>query len=176
MCCATPARSSRLVLGTADSSHGGPYSRVRVRISAAGKPRPRCRKKKKWWADACFLQDVAGEVGVLDQFAEVLVDVGAVDDHVVAVAVGGLVAQGVEQAFEHGVQATGADVLLAFVDLGGDVGEAFDRIGRELQCHAFGTQQLDVLRSEEHTSELQSLMRISYAVFCLKKKNTRYRI
>src|SRR3546814_1658545 len=27
------------------------------------------------------------------------------------------------------------------------------------------------IRSEEHTSELQSLMRISYAVFCLKKKN-----
>src|SRR3546814_8880761 len=30
-----------------------------------------------------------------------------------------------------------------------------------------------ILRSEEHTSELQSLMRISYAVFCLKKKNTK---
>src|SRR3546814_6288427 len=29
---------------------------------------------------------------------------------------------------------------------------------------------LGMLRSEEHTSELQSLMRISYAVFCLKKK------
>src|SRR3546814_7202700 len=29
----------------------------------------------------------------------------------------------------------------------------------------------EALRSEEHTSELQSLMRISYAVFCLKKKN-----
>src|SRR3546814_3373538 len=29
-------------------------------------------------------------------------------------------------------------------------------------------------RSEEHTSELQSLMRISYAVFCLKKKNILY--
>src|SRR3546814_9509917 len=29
-------------------------------------------------------------------------------------------------------------------------------------------------RSEEHTSELQSLMRISYAVFCLKKKNTKH--
>src|SRR3546814_8053777 len=28
-------------------------------------------------------------------------------------------------------------------------------------------------RSDEHTSELQSLMRISYAVFCLKKKNTK---
>src|SRR3546814_3154065 len=31
----------------------------------------------------------------------------------------------------------------------------------------------DELRSEEHTSELQSLMRISYAVFCLKKKKTK---
>src|SRR3546814_3821020 len=31
-------------------------------------------------------------------------------------------------------------------------------------------------RSEEHTSELQSLMRISYAVFCLKKKKTKYNI
>src|SRR3546814_1110117 len=36
-----------------------------------------------------------------------------------------------------------------------------------------GLHQIDAsgLRSEEHTSELQSLMRISYAVFCLKKKN-----
>src|SRR3546814_3225324 len=32
------------------------------------------------------------------------------------------------------------------------------------------TDRAAVLRSEEHTSELQSLMRISYAVFCLKKK------
>src|SRR3546814_4942727 len=32
-----------------------------------------------------------------------------------------------------------------------------------------------VFRSEEHTSELQSLMRISYAVFCLKKKKTQSR-
>src|SRR3546814_7144656 len=40
-------------------------------------------------------------------------------------------------------------------------------VGRDLvlQRSIFG-------RSEEHTSELQSLMRISYAVFCLKKKNT----
>src|SRR3546814_1295412 len=37
-------------------------------------------------------------------------------------------------------------------------------------------QQVDMVlsRSEEHTSELQSLMRISYAVFCLKKKKTEY--
>src|SRR3546814_5750713 len=48
--------------------------------------------------------------------------------------------------------------------------------------HARGVAVLDrlavgvvagaVVRSEEHTSELQSLMRISYAVFCLKKKTT----
>src|SRR3546814_4099683 len=33
---------------------------------------------------------------------------------------------------------------------------------------------LQRFRSEEHTSELQSLMRISYAVFCLKKQNTNH--
>src|SRR3546814_9646989 len=33
------------------------------------------------------------------------------------------------------------------------------------------TRMVGTIRSEEHTSELQSLMRISYAVFCLKKKN-----
>src|SRR3546814_9432081 len=42
-------------------------------------------------------------------------------------------------------------------DLGGDRGDAGEGVGGQ--------------RSEEHTSELQSLMRISYAVFCLKKKN-----
>src|SRR3546814_9045185 len=35
---------------------------------------------------------------------------------------------------------------------------------------------LAAYRSEEHTSELQSLMRISYAVFCLKKKNTNHKL
>src|SRR3546814_5445799 len=39
--------------------------------------------------------------------------------------------------------------------------------GPHRRCIAFG-----ISRSEEHTSELQSLMRISYAVFCLKKKNS----
>src|SRR3546814_7077212 len=39
--------------------------------------------------------------------------------------------------------------------------------------HTLGSGRIDNGRSEEHTSELQSLMRISYAVFCLKKK-TKY--
>src|SRR3546814_9257546 len=67
------------------------------------------------------------------------------------------------------------DVLLRFRHLldaarrcgraGGDLDQLavahFDIIGRK-----------PLARSEEHTSELQSLMRISYAVFCLKKKTT----
>src|SRR3546814_7025655 len=40
------------------------------------------------------------------------------------------------------------------------------------RAHGFDTVgAIEAMRSEEHTSELQSLMRISYAVFCLKKKN-----
>src|SRR3546814_2881167 len=53
-----------------------------------------------------------------------------------------------------------------------------DRIRRTLLCgRRLASAGLPLLcaaakaRSEEHTSELQSLMRISYAVFCLKKKN-----
>src|SRR3546814_6207234 len=41
---------------------------------------------------------------------------------------------------------------------------------RLIELHA-KDRWTDATRSEEHTSELQSLMRISYAVFCLKKKN-----
>src|SRR3546814_5499759 len=52
-------------------------------------------------------------------------------------------------------------------DDGGGDGE------RRLHQHRRENVGQDVAqRSEEHTSELQSLMRISYAVFCLKKKNT----
>src|SRR3546814_9550753 len=43
--------------------------------------------------------------------------------------------------------------------------------GPHPQRHARLEQVPDARRSEEHTSELQSLMRNSYAVFCLKKKN-----
>src|SRR3546814_4650879 len=44
---------------------------------------------------------------------------------------------------------------------------------RRLYDHARGEPPMRP-RSEEHTSELQSLMRISYAVFCLKKKNKKH--
>src|SRR3546814_2604867 len=50
----------------------------------------------------------------------------------------------------------------------GEVGEA--RIVGDVLAPERAADAPEMLRSEEHTSELQSLMRISYAVFCLKKK------
>src|SRR3546814_7987015 len=44
------------------------------------------------------------------------------------------------------------------------------RLLRELAEACDLPRRIEAMRSEEHTSELQSLMRISYAVFCLKKK------
>src|SRR3546814_1649621 len=59
------------------------------------------------------------------------------------------------------VGAVGADDVHHRIDLDGGLGAA---------CGATGVLQGHGVRSEEHTSELQSLMRISYAVFCLKKE------
>src|SRR3546814_2815457 len=42
---------------------------------------------------------------------------------------------------------------------------------RHIEIAPYSENRAISIRSEEHTSELQSLMRISYAVFCLKKKN-----
>src|SRR3546814_3817019 len=76
-------------------------------------------------------------------------------------------------------------VEIAVIALGVGVPDIDDRVGDGL---ALGVADLAVhhqhlalvaavvQRSEEHTSELQSLMRISYAVFCLKKKNKPYKI
>src|SRR3546814_8985780 len=47
------------------------------------------------------------------------------------------------------------------------------RRGANLHYLRQGRSGASYIRSEEHTSELQSLMRISYAVFCLKKKKTK---
>src|SRR3546814_2022673 len=51
----------------------------------------------------------------------------------------------------------------------GDDGVVLGRFERDYLRHD-GPEHVLCFRSEEHTSELQSLMRISYAVFCLKKK------
>src|SRR3546814_6223939 len=73
------------------------------------------------------------------------------------------------------------DVLVAAVEvvdavddglaLGDQAGEDQRGRGAQVGRHHRGAAERGH-RSEEHTSELQSLMRISYAVFCLKKKTT----
>src|SRR3546814_3337355 len=75
------------------------------------------------------------------------------------------------------VAAAGLDWLVAFHPvsihwLTGSDAKSY----QEFQCLLIpaGPGPLTILRSEEHTSELQSLMRISYAVFCLKKKNKKH--
>src|SRR3546814_6665652 len=56
----------------------------------------------------------------------------------------------------------------SWADIARGYARSAPELGISLRC------LLACLRSEEHTSELQSLMRISYAVFCSKKKNKHY--
>src|SRR3546814_10051066 len=88
---------------------------------------------------------------------------------------------------EIGVAACHLAVRVACGTIGGGIGEAaflrrptreigamIDRVhGALLLPKCAATRNLGA-RSEEHTSELQSLMRISYAVFCLQKKNNKH--
>src|SRR3546814_3145252 len=62
-------------------------------------------------------------------------------------------------------QEGGEAIVATGVERGGPGGEAGQGVAPGAAV------ELDAGRSEEHTSELQSLMRISYAVFCLKQKN-----
>src|SRR3546814_3289823 len=73
-----------------------------------------------------------------------------------------------------------AEIVCRFA--GDDADRATDGVASEQRTlralqdlDAFHVEKIDIRpggRSEEHTSELQSLMRISYAVFCLKKKTS----
>src|SRR3546814_5051192 len=66
-----------------------------------------------------------------------------------------------------------ADVAILNADTGAVEGRYESQVATSYGSFAPGVLAPDPhgKRSEEHTSELQSLMRISYAVFCLKKKN-----
>src|SRR3546814_3334121 len=68
------------------------------------------------------------------------------------------------------VKATAAAVAEVEIAEDGDEGETPVTSGAKASPVTRPSELLDAIRSEEHTSELQSLMRISYAVFCLKKK------
>src|SRR3546814_9730113 len=61
----------------------------------------------------------------------------------------------------------GERTIASVANLTRDDGTSFFKVVQKARVKSVTT----AFRSEEHTSELQSLMRISYAVFCLKKKN-----
>src|SRR3546814_6870265 len=81
-----------------------------------------------------------------------------------------------KDVLDDAAEARGA--LAEYVFGGGEdvlAGYGLARCGRDGRCCGDGVGRSRIhalIRSEEHTSELQSLMRISYAVFCLKKKKT----
>src|SRR3546814_3827731 len=63
-------------------------------------------------------------------------------------------------------------ILTKFGNSAGVHPEIREAVSRICDLHHVLLRTASRMRSEEHTSELQSLMRISYAVFCLKKKKT----
>src|SRR3546814_10434978 len=73
-------------------------------------------------------------------------------------------------------QRSGEERLPSGIDMPQLVGRQDARGEKADQAHGDDREALRIggrrIRSEEHTSELQSLMRTSYAVFCLQKKNT----
>src|SRR3546814_1263614 len=83
----------------------------------------------------------------------------------------GLVHVGAPGELQHHVALAGARDRLHRAQALDHADSLFDRLGDQgFDLRGRGAR---VLRSEEHTSELQSLMRISYAVFCLKKKTNK---
>src|SRR3546814_3346656 len=112
--------------------------------------------------DQCGLAGtgLADDHGVGDRLLPegVLTGVGGVEVEVVRLAIGGL--QGRDAV------APGVVLLLA--------GREVVQRRKAQEIEGTDVRQARTVRSEEHTSELQSLMRISYAVFCLKKKTRTY--
>src|SRR3546814_10469935 len=78
---------------------------------------------------------------------------------------------GIGASIIQGARIAGAREIFA-VDIVDSKLEQAKGFGATTTIDSSKTNPVSAIRSEEHTSELQSLMRISYAVFCLKKKKT----
>src|SRR5467141_2240177 len=90
-------------------------------------------------------QDVAAQILVLDDVRELLGDVGGVNLHVFLFEIGRFERDFVENFFEDGVQAAGADVFGLLIDAGGEAGNGGDGIFGDVELDAFGFQQRHVL-------------------------------
>src|SRR5467141_3924278 len=94
------------------------------------------------------LQDVAAQILVLDDVRELFGDVGGVNLHVFLLEVGRFERDFVENFFEDGVQAAGADVFGLFVHAGGEAGDRGNGIFGNVEFDAFGLQERYVLLDE----------------------------
>src|SRR3546814_3312929 len=116
------------------------------------------------------ISDWSSDVCSSDLDVACLVHAGGDEDGVVAAAQGGEAFGAADVAVEveddpAALQKVGTAAHHLLLQL--EVGDAVDHQAADAVV---------AVRSEEHTSELQSLMRISYAVFCLKKKNINHPI
>src|SRR3546814_3202205 len=122
--------------------------------------------------------DIADAVAILSDFSRVMVaflmNIGMAsgsrlsDDCVIAVAdLGNIGTTSVDRFDRNDDRRGGLPVCIALLTTIAAVPVA--RIAIALRARV-ARRRVAIARSEEHTSELQSLMRISYAVFCLKKK------
>src|SRR3546814_3594475 len=109
-----------------------------------------------WSSDVCS-SDLVGAKRLDDRRPDQPLDIGA--RRVVGTQLGPLL--GVERALQKRAEDGGLDLRPAMLG----------RLNQHLQLLRVERDRSTIFRSEEHTSELQSLMRISYAVFCLKKKH-----
>ena len=85
---------------------------------------------------------------LLGEVADVLLHVGGVDDDLLALLVGGVEGDVVEDALHHRREAPRADILDIGVHLHGDIGDGLDGVRRELKLDALGLHQRHILGDE----------------------------
>src|SRR5712672_293749 len=92
-----------------------------------------------------ILQYVPAQILVFHDFGELLVHIRRINFHVFLLKVGSLEGKLVENFFKNGVQAASANVFCRFVDAGREFGDGIDGVVGDIQLHAFGLEQRNVL-------------------------------
>src|SRR3546814_5920399 len=111
------------------------------------------RQERKILEDRTARTGNVREAETFDLAVGICIAAGIIDDR----------RRGVGRELHHAERQRRARIVVAGAAAGAEVGRAGVGVDQ-------GVHPRSIIRSEEHTSELQSLMRISYAVFCLKKK------
>src|SRR5256885_1445606 len=108
------------------------------------------------------LQDVAAQILVLDDVRELPGDVGSINLDVLLLEVGRFERDFVQNLFEDGVEAAGADIFGLLVHAGGEAGDGSDRVFGDVELDTFGLQERDVLLDERILRVGQNTNKIFY--------------